>query len=502
MRRVNWFGNKGRKIESVQLIDRIFLSANEQAYAILLVEVNFRTGFSELFQIPTTFQEVSDLGDVWLKEEVIGIADIGKKGILLDAFYDDEFRLAIINNANMLSQSGVLSLDTWADLPEMTESTIRKSTVQYIAVAYKEGYFVKFYRRIDQKPNPDFDLTYWLTRQHDFQHVPELLAGISYKDKRNYNTTLATIQPLVTHQGYAWNYVTDYLKRLIEDVAVNAENQSMPAAQSSMFDAAISYEDWAPIFQSSNLQDFLERINLIARRTAQMHLALTDSESLGDPSFQPELFSLHYQRSLFSALKSLVRVSMKTLRENLEVLSEEYQTKGRELLAAQNKMLDYFQRIYVHKFEAAKIRIHGNFHLEQIMMAGDDIKIDDFDGTFERPFSERKLRKSPLIDVATLLRSMHYAKWSIQEQNQEVESISNILKYWYENMSSTFLKTYQEEIAQAGIAEFIPDNKDDFRILIEVFMLERALKELLYEFDYRPEMAHIAIEGVLDLLNN
>lgn len=134
------------------------------------------------------------------------------------------------------------------------------------------------------------------------------------------------------------------------------------------------------------------------------------------------------------------------------------------------------------------------------MMVGDDVQIDDFDGTFERPFSERKLRKSPLIDVAALLRSMHYAILSVQEQNRGIEGIQDILKYWYENVSSTFLKAYRAEIAKAAPAEFIPDDPADFRILIEVFLLERTLKELLYEFNYRPDMVHIPMEGILYLL--
>ncbi|MEM9847305.1 MAG: maltose alpha-D-glucosyltransferase [Bacteroidota bacterium] len=504
-RRVNWFGNKGRKIESVQVVDRIFLELQEQSYAVLMVEVNFRTGFSELFQIPITFKAVSDLSDILLKDEVISTAntclpDDCKKGVLLDAFYDEGFRSAIVNNVSVLAQSGVLSLETWTDLPEMTESSIRKSTVQYVSVEYKEGYFVKFYRRIDQQPNPDFELMHWLTRQRDIPYVPALLASIFYKDKRNYNTTLATIQPLIAHQGYAWDYVNDHLKRLIEHVEVNARKQTIPTAEVSMFEAAATHKEWAPIFQSSNLQDFLERIRLIAQRTAHMHLELTNSKGVGDSSFRPELFSLHYQRSLFSALNSLVRVSMKTLRENLHVLTEEHREQGRKVLTAQPKILDYFQRIYVHKFEATKIRIHGNFHLEQIMMVGDDIQIDDFDGTFDRPFSERKLRKSPLIDVATLLRSMHYAILNAEAQNQEVKDISLILKYWYKNASGTFLQAYRKEIADANIAEFIPEDEGDFRILMEVFMLERALKELLYEFNYRPEMAHVPIKGILDMI--
>jgi len=498
-RRVKWFGNKGRGIENVQILNHFLFEEGEREYAIAIVIVNFKTGLPEIFQLPITFREVSDLENVWLKDEVIGVADIKGKGVLLDAFYDDAFRLAIINNVDELVKKKLLQISSWEEFQKVTESTIRRSTGQYVSVEYKEGYFVKFYRRVDISPNPDFEVNYWLTQENNFEYVPNLLAGIFYRNKE-YNTSLATIQPLIHHQGYAWDYVNDHLKRLLEAVTVNADKQDLPSDKISMFDKALPYEKWPLLFQSSNLQGFLERVKLIAKRTAQMHLTLTNSTPLGDESFRPELFSLHYQRSLYSALKALVRVSLKTLKENLSQLSEEAQEKGKTVLEAEARMSEYFKRVYVHKFSASKIRIHGNFHLEQIMVVGDDIQIDDFDGTYDRPFSERKLRKSPLIDVTTLLRSIHYAKENITQQNQEVKDISALLDYWYEGVSSQFLESYKKEITLANIAEFIPKETGDFRVLMEVFMLERALKELFFELNYRPEMAIIPIEGILDLL--
>ncbi|MEM6698285.1 MAG: alpha-glucosidase C-terminal domain-containing protein, partial [Bacteroidota bacterium] len=500
-RKVEWFGNKERSIENVELMDKVLFKEEDKEYAIAIVKVNFRTGLPELFQLPITFQEVSDLEDVWLKDEVIGVADIQGKGVLLDAFYDDDFRLAVLNKIDDLNNNKSLHYASWESISEVTESSIRRSTGQYISIEYKEGYFVKFYRRIDVQPNPDFEVNYWLTQEKDFEHVPKLIGGIFYRNKKGLNTSLATIQPLIPHQGYGWDYVNDHLKRVVESVSVNPENKKMPSERISMFDGALKYEDWASIFQSSNLQSFLERIQSIAERTAQMHIALTNSTPLGDESFKPELFSLHYQRSLYSALKALVRVTLKTLKSSLDQLSEENQKKGEKVLNAEALMSNYFKRIYIHKFSASKIRIHGNFHLEQIMMVGDDIQIDDFDGTYDRPFSERKLRKSPLMDVVTLLRSIHYAKESIKQQNQEVKDIDFLLHYWYEGVSGYFLKAYQDEIEKAKIAEFIPEDEGDFRILMEVFMLERALKELFYELNYRPEMAIIPIEGILDLLD-
>jgi maltose alpha-D-glucosyltransferase/alpha-amylase len=231
-----------------------------------------------------------------------------------------------------------------------------------------------------------------------------------------------------------------------------------------------------------------------------MHLALTNTSGTGDITFQPEAFSLHYQRSLYSALKSLVRVSMKALNDRMKTFSETEQELAKEIISYEVKMMDYFKRIYSRKFDAAKIRIHGNYNLEQIMRYSDDLQIDDFDGTFDRTFSERKLRKSPLIDVASFLRSLHYAMLEISDQEQANEAQNSWLEYWYQFTSHLFLKHYKAEIATAEVDEFIPENEDDFNILIDVFMLERALHELIYELNYRPEHVDQPMRGILDLL--
>ncbi|MEM1327803.1 MAG: maltose alpha-D-glucosyltransferase [Bacteroidota bacterium] len=499
-RRVSWFGNKDRKIEQIDMLDRITLQDDdEREYAILLLQVKFRTGLPELFQLPVTFAPTANTDDIWLKEEVIGVAEIGETGVLIDAFYDEDFRTLIFNYPIGGGVHGQLERRNWEELTPVTESTLRYSNAQYVGVAYKEGYYAKFYRRVDQLPNPDFEVNYWLTHTNNFEYVPTLLAGIFYKGRGNYLVTLANIQPLLQQQGYASDYVMDYLKRILEDLSINKYSKEFPteATVSTFTNGDVTLPD---LFQSSHSQEFTRKIELMAKRTAQMHLSLTNASGAGDITFQPEAFSLHYQRSLYSALKSLVRVSLKSLNDRMSTLSEDDQELAKEIISYEAKMMDYFKRIYIRKFDAAKIRIHGNYNLEQIMRCGDDLQIDDFDGTFDRPFSERKLRKSSLKDVASFLRSLHYSMLTIGDQETISEAQQSWLDYWYAYTSHLFLKNYKSEIAAADIKKFIPENQEDFDILMDVFMLERALHELVYELNYRPEMVNQPMRGILDLL--
>jgi maltose alpha-D-glucosyltransferase/alpha-amylase len=494
-KRTKWFGNKDRNIESVILKEQIQLSDD---YAILLVETIFRTGIPELYQIPVTFKILGIEEDIWRKEEVLGIGRIGEQtGILLDAFHDEKFRLSILNESYSLLSNPYLVVAFPKNLL-VSDSIIRRATEQYVSIAYKEGYFVKFYRRLDSQPNPDYELNYWLTHKKVFNGTPALIGSLMFQ-KPNWNTSLAVIQPLIHHQGYGLDYVMNNMKRLVENVLVNKDKLIFAPSNIQKFDT-LAFDHLPEALKSVMDYSFVVKIQQLAARTAQMHLALINLGESADPSFEPELYSLHYQRSLYSALKSLVRTSISALQAAMPNFDDRQQSLAKYIIGSEKKMLTYFSRIYIHKFDASKIRIHGNFHLQQVMMVGDDIMIDDFDSTPDRAFSERKLRKSPLVDVATMLRSIHYAVAMTEVQHADNAAISTLLPIWYETICSFFLQTYRKDINAAQIPEFIPDHEDDFRIMVEVFLLERALKELMYELSYRPENVTIPMKGILNLL--
>lgn len=496
---VSWFGNKDRKIERVEVVDSILLADNEHQFNILIVQVFFRTGMPELFQIPITFKEIAGEDAIWQKDEVIGIANIaGKKGLIIDALFNEAFRLKILNNNKHLAQNENIVFE----LPEMipvTKSEIRRSTIQYTAAAYQEGYYLKFYRRIDVQPNPDYEINYWLTKESHLSFVPQLLGSIFYRSGK-YNTSLAILQPLIAHQGYGWNYITDALKRLVANLQVN----SIPTwdVPQSIFEE-LSLESLSDNLKLLVDYDVVEKVQKMAQKTAHMHLALMDTQGKDIPNFEPELFSLHYQRSLFAALKALVRSTLTELKHQISNLPIEDQPIAKEVMNLEKEVMNFFSRIYIHKFEATKIRIHGNYHLEQIMLVGDDVMIDDFDGTFDRPFSERRLRRSPLIDVAAMLRSIHYATTfaRLELPNENKTLLTNSLITWQTIICSFFLNAYKAEINASGVKEFIPDDEDDFKILLEILMLERAFKELHYELNYHPERAVIPMQGILDMLS-
>jgi maltose alpha-D-glucosyltransferase / alpha-amylase len=157
------------------------------------------------------------------------------------------------------------------------------------------------------------------------------------------------------------------------------------------------------------------------------------------------------------------------------------------------------------KISGKRLRCHGDFHLGQVLYTGKDFVIIDFEGEPLRPISERKIKRSPLSDVAGMLRSFHYAAYSaVAEEetrglahSQTRESLESLAEYWYSGVCAAFLKKYLEE---ARLSDFLPQSDDEIRILLDSFLMEKAVYELGYEMNNRPDWIRIPLRGIEGLL--
>ena len=192
---------------------------------------------------------------------------------------------------------------------------------------------------------------------------------------------------------------------------------------------------------------FPESISLLGQRTAEMHKALAAHPEEED--FEHEQFSLHYQRSLFSSLQSLTRNSFTNLQKNLKNLPEEVRTEAKEVLDMKSDVLKCFKRVFAHKIPIMKIRTHGDYHLGQVLWTGKDFIIIDFEGEPARSFSERRLKRSALRDVAGMVRSFHYAAYStILEtelaQQRKDGDLEKWAESWYYYVTRLYLRGYSK----------------------------------------------------------
>jgi maltose alpha-D-glucosyltransferase/alpha-amylase len=232
-----------------------------------------------------------------------------------------------------------------------------------------------------------------------------------------------------------------------------------------------------------------------------MHLALASRDD--DSAFRPEDFSLLGQRALYQSMRSQSRRILRDMRRWLGRLPEDIRAEAAGLAEREDEVIDRFQGLIDHRIDAQSTRTHGDYHLGQVLYTGRDFVIIDFEGEPARPIGERRLKRSPLRDVAGMLRSFDYAAHSSLHgtgawvREEDAERVAGWSRLWYRWVGGAFLRGYLEA---AGQAPFLPADPADLRMLLDAYILEKAVYEIGYEMNNRPDWVAIPLRGIVDLL--
>jgi maltose alpha-D-glucosyltransferase/alpha-amylase len=248
---------------------------------------------------------------------------------------------------------------------------------------------------------------------------------------------------------------------------------------------------------------YLENVKLLGQRTAELHVALASDSD--DPDFAPEPFSVLYQRSLYQSMRNHSGQMFQLLRKSLNQLRGVVLDEALKLLDLQTDVMNRFRTILSKKISAKRLRIHGDFHLGQVLYTGKDYVIIDFEGEPARPITERRIKRSPLRDVSGMLRSFHYAAYtslfghlgSAMVRPEDLAALEPWARLWNVWICSTFLESYVEHATPGG---FMPAAREELNILLNIYLLEKALYELGYELNNRPDWVRIPVIGILQLL--
>jgi maltose alpha-D-glucosyltransferase/alpha-amylase len=248
---------------------------------------------------------------------------------------------------------------------------------------------------------------------------------------------------------------------------------------------------------------YLESASLLGRRTAELHIALASKTDL--PHFGQEPFSQLYQRSLYQTMRNSAARSIATLRRSLGHVSGDVEVQGEAVVAHEGEVFRRLHQIVQQRIGAMRIRCHGDYHLGQVLFTGNDFVIIDFEGEPARTIGERQLKSSPFRDIAGMLRSFDYACYSALYDQvggavlrpEESSRLRRWMEFWTAWTSAAFLKSY---LAVADGQPFVPQQPENTQLLLDVYLLEKALYELRYELNSRPDWAHIPLHGILQLL--
>jgi maltose alpha-D-glucosyltransferase / alpha-amylase len=370
------------------------------------------------------------------------------------------------------------------------------------SVRFGDRLILKLYRRLEVGVNPDQEIGQFLTEKARFANSPPLAGVIEFRRGEAASAepiTVALLQGFVPNRGDAWRYtldsLDDYFARMRDQSKVNTQDLSVPDIPLLEF-----VRKAVPPSAGQLIGPYLDSARLLGRRTAELHLALAADPS--DPVFAPEPMSADFQDYLRQSMVGLAQRILSLLAARLDTLPEANQLEARQVLALHGEIAARFDRLSGQPLHAMIARIHGDYHLGQVLFTGDDFMIIDFEGEPARPLSERRMKRSPLQDVAGMLRSFHYAAYAAYfTQSQDgapAPELEAWTRFWHVWVSVAYLKAYLEV---ANGAAFLPAAHEELRLLLDAYLLEKAVYELGYELNNRPSWARIPLQGILQTVS-
>jgi maltose alpha-D-glucosyltransferase/alpha-amylase len=510
-----WFSSKTRKIEVVKIVRDICFKGNVSNSHLLILKVIFTDRGEEYYLLPVSFAYKTAQKRISSDFPQAVITDIlvdDKEGYIYDGTYDEDVHDGLLNlivsRKNLRGSGWTLAGSASSrQLKAVMEShgTLASRPLKVeqsnSAIVFGDVLFLKLYRRLEEGVNPELEMMRFLSQDDGFVNTPAFMGAIEYRRGSGQPFTIAILQSFVENSGDSWSYVSGMVARYFEQVlSKKSEAGLLPQSYPQMRE--IRSSDIPSSLSSMVGEFFFEMISLLGKRTAQMHLALGRSQD--DPVFKPESFSYLYQRSLYQSIQGLVQRNFRLLEKRLEYLPDEVRDLGKEVISMEKRIIETIKRITSRRITSTKIRIHGDYHLGQVLYTGKDFVIMDFEGEPARPLSERKLKRSPFRDVAGMVRSFHYAAHGTLFLNPTFRSsdyqfLETWIEPWYHYVSGIFLRSYLDT---TGESSFVPREAEQIDILFQTFLLEKAVYELGYELNNRPEWVIIPLKGILHIMKS
>ena len=503
-----WFGSKTRAIKRLAIEDVLSLGRRTRVpSSFLVLRVEYDQGEPESFglllaAVPAERAAVIEASVPWAP--VVSITQDGEPTLqLVDGLAIPEVASAFLglfkNRVTLAGRSGSLEFTGKPSLraaPTDLPANVQRNEQSNTSISFGDRFMLKVVRRIEPGPHPQVELDQFLGGSAVAESVPELLGTATYRNRGGRNATVAMIENHIQHQSDGWLLAVDELGRFLEEVASAVAEP--PVFADDVHPLDVRSPD-AVIMERTGA--WLELVGVLGRRTAQLHIALSDGAR--NAEFTAEPYTPFYQRALSQGFRVQARQALRSLKSNSHRLSGASGELAARVLSAEPELLQVLQRLSDFSLAGQRIRCHGDLHLGQVLATGADWVFIDFEGEPARSLGERRIKRSPLRDVAGMVRSFYYAaQFSMRQLDMAVvnagtDDVRLWARAWYLWTSAAYLRAYFEEIAPAQI---IAGDQDENRCLLDTFMIDKALYELGYELDNRPTWVDIPLESILDLL--
>jgi maltose alpha-D-glucosyltransferase/alpha-amylase len=513
-----WFGGKGREVKAVLIRDAIPLPRNSALDSLLFLEVDYVEGDPEQYLLAVSFAAGAEREQIEKDSPQRIIAHMrlerqNAEGILYAATASKPFCQALfeaITRRRSFSGSQgelktvptpVLRAGGINDTAAL-EPVVRQAEQNNTSVFYGDKYFLKLFRRLEVGTNPDLEIGRFLTEQR-FPNIAPVAGSIEYKRRNGELVTAGILTEVVPNAKDAWDFTLDTLSRYFERVrTAPAETLVNPLAGAPLLKLA---QQEPPESVVALIGTYLEAARLLGQRTGEMHLALASAPE--DRIFAPEPFTPFYQRALFQSMRNLAVQNLQLLRRRFDRVPALVRPQAEKVVGLESAILKCLRAVYETRMTARRIRCHGDFHLGQVLYTGKDFVIIDFEGEPARPMGERRIKRSPLRDVAGMIRSFDYVTYAAlvnqlelgNLQEEHLPELEPWTGFWYRWVSAVYLRAYLDVLQESDL---LPRSKSELSVLLDAHLLEKAVYEIGYEINNRPAWVKIPLRGVLQLIEN
>lgn len=499
-----------KKYQDITLIDQIRIADSPVGGSLLVIlRVTFADQLPEIYMLTLNTAIENEAENILNTKQPYVIAKLitnGKNIVLyegiIDNKFDSDFLKSISMRKTLKGKKGYITVTVNHRFKKIMSNLGNSAPFQYINerennvdILFNNIFYVRFYYKLEEGLNPGVEVLRFLSEKTSFINIQPYLGSLHYHNEKIPRLTIGLIRESINNEGTAYDIFLSSINQFFDNVvAKKKESISEPVSFSNIFDS--NQANGSNLLCETEEKMNLERVTLLGKRTAELHKALMSSYE--EPAFIPEQFSLFYQRSVYQAIRSTVRLTFRNLRRQINELPAKLQADYNDLILTEQIFIDYIGQLVNEKIVAKKFRIHGDYHLGNILFTGKDFVITNFEGPSLIPMSERRLKRSPLRDISSMIWSLYYAAFTALAKyttvnNQNIEQLETYAEHWWLCMSNSFIKSYTAEVSNTGI---LPKGHELLQFMVRIYLIEKIMMELRYGLSIKSDWLNIPFRGL------
>jgi maltose alpha-D-glucosyltransferase/alpha-amylase len=485
-----WFAGKGQGLPSVTVTDIGRWQRKQQTWLLMVVSAQFPADAAQQYLLPLALEWGSERAGPRAAHTLARVRQRAATGILYDAFADEDFVRTLISalheRASVQIGSGTLRFTPTKALDQLLPKRLAQAAVRPTAESSNltfvvgEALFLKAYRRLRGGAHPEWELGRFLTERSPCPAVTQTAGAIILERPSAESTSVALVQAAVRNQGDGWKYTLRYLERSLDDAVAGATDGKTGTADHG---------------------SYLLLVQALGARTADLHRAL--ATTTGDPSFDPEPFTSERVAEWAAAIGNELDATLYTLRARRRELPADAQEAAGHAIDAAQRLHAVIDKHAAGPTTGLAIRLHGDYHLGQVLVTRNDFVITDLEGEPGRPLAERRRKHTVLKDIAAMLRSFDYARVVAAQQftakpGSGLDDIRLFLDDWRARVHAAFRAAYRQAIGDNPV---LPHAAAEVERLEVLATIERLLYEVRYELANRPELVAVPLADLTALLD-